>query len=165
MMSRERRTGDDRLTSTSVHLPCAYLDSIIELKRKPSEYIRDAVGEKLERDEGFATTIQRLVARRIGLEDEVKNIGLQLDELREKNNVWRVEREEDRIRDLAIEEYVGLTYQTADDLLIPVRSKLGDPDLHLFGNVKKYDEFVRDLVHDVWCKAKDEKVVIKNGIN
>lgn len=156
MMSRERRTGDDRLTPTSVHLPCAYLDRIGELKRKPSPYIREAVGEKLERDEGFTAEIERLVARKNNLEDEVNNIGLHLEDLRHKNNVFRVEREEVRVRDLAIEEYIGLTYQkTADDLFILVRSKLGDPDLNLFGNVHKYDEFVRAIVHDVWSKAKE----------
>lgn len=160
MMSRERRKGEDRLTPTSVHLTCASLDTIKEIGRVQSEYIREAVEEKIERDVGFANEIERLRTKRFALETEVENIGHQLDDLRSKNNIFRVDKEKDRVRNLTIELYVDETHVSLADLFLAVRNKLGDPDLGLFGNVGTYDEFVQNLVKEVW-----DKVVIKNDIN
>lgn len=49
-----------RLVSTSAHIAYAHLEAIEEMGRSPSEYIRQAVAEKLERDKGFLPEIRRV---------------------------------------------------------------------------------------------------------
>ena len=73
-MPRERAFGDNLLVSTSVHLYVGALKAIDELEVGRSSFIREAVDEKLTREEGFRASIERLRSEREDHLNRVKEI-------------------------------------------------------------------------------------------
>ena len=147
MMAKERRTGDDRLTPTSVHLPCAYLDRITELRKVQSEYIRDAVGEKLERDEGFTAAIEILLTDERNMEMDLKKLRKDIDDLRHKHGVWKIEQTEQQLRDRAMTLYVVAIFNNEEELYHQVMEN------NTFEIVLPESK-VREIVKDIWIKEK-----------
>jgi len=141
----EKRVGSDNLVSTSVHIPFAYLERIKKVGATPSKFIREAVGEKLEREEGYIAAINRQEEIRRGLELELKRVENNIVLFQKKNKKWEHEKEIAHIRDVIMTEYLTRMLRTEQELYDAVESQIDTTH-----NLKK-------IVHDVWIEFKGVK--------
>lgn len=144
MPGRKNRVGSDKLVSTSAHIPFAYLERIKTVGATPSKFIREAVGEKLEREEGFIAAIARQEAEYDRLGNELERVVLNIANLREKHEEWKQEKAIDRIKDVIMTEYLTRMHHTEQELYDAVESQI-DSKLDL-----------KNIVHDVWVNIKGD---------
>ena len=148
-----RRMGSDKLVSTSVHIPFAYLERIKKVGATPSKFIRAAVGEKLEREEGYIAAINRQEEIRKGLELELKRVKNNIVFFQKKNKEWKQEKEITRIRDIIMTEYLTRMLRTEQELYTAVESQIDTTH-----DLKK-------IVHDIWIEiegVKGKREILEN---
>lgn len=141
----EKRIGSDNLVSTSAHIPFAYLERIKKIGVPPSKFIREAVGEKLEREEGFIAAIALQEAEYDRLGDELERVVLRIANLREQHEEWKQKKEIARIQDIIMTEYLTRMLRTEQELYTAVESQIDTTH-----NLKK-------IVHDTWIEFKGAK--------
>ena len=149
----KKRVGTDKLVSTSAHIPFAYLERIKEIGTTSSKFIREAVGEKLEREEGFIAAINRQKEIHRELESELKRVKNNIAFFQKKNKEWEREKEITRIRDIIMTEYLTRMLRTEQELYAIVESQIDTAH-----DLKK-------IVHDIWIEikgVKGEKEILEN---
>ncbi len=145
MPGRKKRLGSDSMVSTSVHIPYAYLERIKTVGAKPSKFIRAAVGEKLEREEGYIAAINRQKEVRERLELELKQVKNKIASFQKKHEEWKKKNEISRIRDIVMTEYLTGMLRTEQDLYDAVGSQIDTT----------HD--LKNIVHGVWVDIKGAK--------
>lgn len=116
-MGRPKKTGKNRMTTTSVHIEVGVLDRIEELGAQQSTYIREAVHEKLARDEGFQAAIDIQGALVDSLLKQTEEENTKLHELHEKNKEWKRQQEVSRVKDAVMNEYFTGFHKSKESLL------------------------------------------------
>ncbi len=144
MSGRPKRTGKDRLVSTSAHISVAYLDRIDELGEPQSRFIRQAVGEKLEREEGFLAAIQLQKDDIDRLELELEGAKNNMASLVLKQESWKYERDISDLRNIVMAEYLTGSHPTEAKLLEAIKPMI-DTELD-----------IKQVVHEVWIDIKGE---------
>lgn len=137
-MSGRKRGFRTRFVSTSVHLPYEYLDRIEELGEKPSPFIRSAVGEKLEREEGFLAAITRAKDDLERLEMETARTEGNIAVLEERHISWMAEKERLKARDEIMTEFLTGSYLSESKLLTVMKKQMAGK------------KGLEALVHEVW---------------
>lgn len=118
--------GANKLVSTSAHIPYADLERIEELGESPSRFIREAVAEKLEREEGYVAAIARKKADIEDLTGKLSGAEEQLKELREKQAEWIRDSRIREVKDAMISEYFSQVYKDPGSLSKAVQGAFED---------------------------------------
>jgi len=146
-MGKKSRPATKRFVSTSVHLPYEYLERMDELGEPHSSFVREAVKEKLEREEGYLAAIQRQKDVTERLRTDLKMSELTLADFEVKHEEWKVENERIRVRDIIITEYLTGVYHKQEDLFELVQKQ-----------VKTTSEIdLSALVKEVWKDLRGEE--------
>ena len=140
-MGREPQRS--KLVATSCHIPWPYLDRIDALGQKPSKFIREAVGEKLERTEGFEVAIEVQIEEVARMREEVEVAQEFLTTLYEKQAEWQKKKEGEKLRERILAEYLMGAYRSPEDLYTFIRADT---------SVALSDSDLTELVHEVWTE-------------
>jgi len=146
-MASRKNFGDDLLVSTSVHLRVGTLKQLRELfpKKGSSRFIREAVEEKLSRDGGLQSTIERLVGERNAILTRVDSINEQLKILTvEAVKLDRANLETQR-RTIISEALTNVSYASVEAVFEDLKPVLKLQD-------KKDETFVKALIDEEWTK-------------
>lgn len=133
------------MATTSVHIPLAYLDKIDALKIPQSTYIREAVKEKLERDEGYLASIEKQSAMVDSLMKQAEEENQNLQELHALHKEWKQKQERSRIRDIVITEYFTGSHQSKESLYEALKRGI------------KTDDDLEAVVNEVWKEMQMEE--------
>jgi predicted nuclease with TOPRIM domain len=146
MLSR-KNFGDDLLVSTSVHLRVGTLKQLRELfpKKGSSRFIREAVEEKLRRDGGLQSTIERLAGEREAVASRLHSIDEQLKQLTVDAMKLDMLNLEGQRRKLISEALINVSYATVEDVFKDLNPILKIAD-------KKDETFVKALIDEEWGK-------------
>ena len=144
-MARPKRTGKDRLVTTTVHVPAGALDRIDELKRHQSTFMREAVLEKLEREEGYIAAIEIQSAVVDKLLKQVEDENANLHELHAKHKIWQKKQERKRVKGIVIEEFFAGNHKSAESLLAAIWEDVST------------ESDKQAIVEEVWTEMRNER--------
>jgi hypothetical protein len=133
---RERDRKRDlsaNLVATSAHLPYFYLEQIAALHMPQSKFIRDAVGEKLERETGFLAAIERTEGEILELKKILAEREQEGEELKVKRSAWLTQKLRARAREAMLAAYLSAPSRPSslDEFLEVGKTKLQEEDLKL----------------------------------
>ena len=150
-MALKKNFGDDLLVSTSVHLRVGTLKQLREMfpKKGASRFIREAVEEKLSREGGLKSTIERLLGERQAVESRLFSIDQQLEILKEQAIKLDRENLETKRRTLISEAVLNVGYASPEAVLEDLR-----PVLTIFD--KKDEKYVKALIDEEWTKHESQ---------
>lgn len=133
------------MTTTSVHCTIGVLDRITELGYHQSTFIRMAIEEKIEREEGFKAAIDVKSALVDSLLKQTEEENQKLQELHALHKEWKHKQERSRIRDIVITEYFTDFHKSKESLYEALKRGV------------KTDEDLEAVVNEVWAEMKMEE--------
>lgn len=137
------------MTTTTVHVEVGVLDRIIEIGAHQSTYIREAIKEKLVRDEGFLSAIDVQGALVDSLLKQTEEEQAKLHEIHEKHKEWKKQQEVSLVKDAVMTEYITGNHTTKESLRSAVFP----------GLLKEFKETVdiNEIVEEVWEEVQIER--------
>lgn len=139
--------GDDLLVSTSVHMRVGTMKQLRELfpRSGSSKFIREAVEEKLQREGGLRSTVERLKGERLALGGRMNSLDIQIERLERESVRFDALNLENQRRRHVEDALKNVSYASPEDLfkdLVPLM-KIQD---------KKDEIFVKALIDEEWAK-------------
>ena len=141
-MPRRRRVGRNRLIATSAHIPFTHLEAIENMGESPSRFIRQAVAEKLEREQGYEAAIERISAEIEDYERQLSGMQERREKLLDLRDEWKAGRLHERIRSAMVGEYLTHDYETLEALILTFK------DFPDFDKLSKEEQLA--IASEVW---------------
>jgi hypothetical protein len=116
-------------------------------KKGASKFVREAVEEKLSKEGGLKSTIERLLGERRAVEARLYSIDEQLEILKEQSIKLDRENLGSQRRKLISEALINVGYASPEAALEDLRSVLSIFD-------KKDEKYVKALIDEEWAKHR-----------
>lgn len=139
-----RPKKEEPMSLTTVYIPTKALEWIKANSRSIAGFIREAVLEKIEREEGYQAQIEKLEKEIQDLHDKIKFKELKLEELRRKKEEYDRKMRIAKLRERIATAIINIHYR---DYLECAR------DLRELGKDMEWEEW-RDLVKSVWDEVR-----------
>ncbi|RLI87746.1 MAG: hypothetical protein DRP01_01055 [Archaeoglobales archaeon] len=143
-MKMPRPKKEEPMSLTTVYIPTKALEWIRTNSRSIAGFIREAVVEKIEREQSYQAQIEKLEKEIQELNDRIKFKRMKLEELRKKKEEYERQQRLMELRERIATAIVNIHYT---DYLECAR------DLRELGRDMEWEEW-RDLVKSVWDEVR-----------